>query len=107
MHWTECAFDQENKYFVVSERDGNVAGYILFSFYENVSVIELIAVNQRYQGQKLGKSLIQTMELFVIEQGIKKIKVGTQVDNIPAAQFYIAMGFNYISCGSVYHLWIN
>ena len=105
LHWTECAFDQENKYFVVSEREGDLAGYILFSINEDSSVIELIAVDEKYQGQRVGKSLIHTMESFVIDQGIKKIKVGTQVNNISAAQFYNAMGFKYVSCGSMYHLW--
>lgn len=104
-HWTNCAFDKENKYFVISERDGNVAGYILFSIDEDCSVIELIAVEERYKGQKVGKSLILKMESFIMDQGIMKIKVGTQVNNVIAAQFYDAMGFKYVSCGSVYHLW--
>lgn len=106
LHWTECAFGQENKYFVISEREGNVAGYILFSFNGDISVIELIAVDEKYQGQRVGKSLIDKMESFVIDQGIRKIKVGTQVNNISAVQFYTKMGFKYLSCGSMYHLWL-
>ncbi|WP_053954712.1 GNAT family N-acetyltransferase [Inediibacterium massiliense] len=105
LYWTECAFGQENKYFVICKRDESVAGYILFSINEDNSVIELIAVDEKYQGQRIGKSMIQTMESFVIDQGINKIKVGTQVNNISAAQFYSKMGFTYVSCGSVYHLW--
>lgn len=105
LHWTECAFGQENKYFVILEREGDIAGYILFSMSGDSSVIELIAVDEKYQGQRVGKSLIHTMESFVIDQGIKKMKVGTQVNNISAAQFYNAMGFKYISCGSMFHLW--
>ncbi len=107
LHWTECAFGQTNKYFAISERERNVAGYILFSFNGDSSVIELIAVDEKYQGQRVGRSLIHTMESFVINQGIRKIKVGTQVNNIPAAQFYTKMGFKYVSCGSIYHLWRN
>lgn len=105
LHWTECAFSQENKYFVISDRGRNVAGYILFSFIEDSAVIELIAVDEKYRGQRVGKSLIHTMESFVINRGIKKIKVGTQVNNVSAAQFYNSMGFKYVSCGSMYHLW--
>ncbi len=105
LHWTECAFGQKNKYFVVSEREGIVAGYILFSVYEDNSVIELIAVDEKYQGRGVGKSLLHTMESFVIEKKIQKIKVGTQVNNITAAQFYSVMGFKHVSCGSIYHLW--
>jgi ribosomal protein S18 acetylase RimI-like enzyme len=105
LHWTECAFEQENKYFVICERESNVAGYIPFSNNEDNSVIELIAVNEKYQGQRVGKSLIQAMESFIIKKGINKIKVGTQVNNISASQFYSKMGFVYVGCGSVYHLW--
>lgn len=105
LHWTECAFRQENKYFVICEREGNVAGYILFSIDEESSVIELIAVDETHQGQKVGESLINAMELFALEKGIKMIKVGTQVNNLAAAGFYSAMGFKYVSCGSMYHLW--
>lgn len=104
-HWTKCAFEQENKYFVVCERDANIAGYILFSVNEEEGVIQLIAVDKKYQGQRVGKSMIQAMELFVIEKGVTKIKVGTQVSNIAAAQFYSKIGFTYVGCGSVYHLW--
>lgn len=107
VHWTECAFGLKNKYFVISKREGNVAGYILFSIKEDFSVIELIAVDVKYQGQRVGKSLIHAMESFVIDKGIRKIKVGTQVNNISATQFYNAVGFKYVSCGSVYHLWIG
>lgn len=104
LHWTEYAFNKEGKYFVISEREDNIAGYILFSFNGDSSVIELIAVEEKYQGLGVGRSLLNTMESFVIEQGIKKIKVGTQLNNISAVQFYYAMGFRYVSCVSIYHL---
>lgn len=106
LHWTECAFGQESKYYVIAEKEGQVAGYLLFSLNECSSVIELIAVGEKYQGQRVGKSLIQTMESFVMDQGINNIKVGTQVNNIDAVQFYAKMGFKYANCGSVYHLWV-
>lgn len=104
-HWTECAFELSNKYFVISEREQSIAGYILFSIHENDSVIELIAVDEKHQGKKVGKSLIHALESFLIDKGITRIKVGTQVNNVSAVQFYSKMGFVYVSCGSVYHLW--
>lgn len=104
-YWTKCAFRQKNKYFVICERNGNIAGYILFSINEVDSVIQLIAVDEKYQGQKIGRTLVQTLEMFLIEKGINKIKVGTQLNNIVAAQFYSKIGFAYMSCGSIYHLW--
>lgn len=106
LYWTECAFNQEGKYFVISEKEGKIAGYLLFSLTsEKSSVIELIAVDEKYQGKNVGKSLIKKMESFLINKRIEKIKVGTQVNNISAVEFYNAMGFKYVSCGSMYHLW--
>lgn len=105
LHWTECAFNQEDKYFVVSEEDGKIAGYLLFSLTKESSIIELIAVDKRSQGQNVGKSLICSMESFVLNKGINKIKVGTQVNNISANLFYSNLGFKYAGCMSMYHLW--
>jgi len=105
LHWTECAFGQEDKYFAISEKDEKIAGFILFHVEEGSCVIELIAVDEKYQGQGVGKSLIRSMEAFAIAIGIEETKVGTQVNNISAANFYSAMGFKCASCGSMYHLW--
>jgi len=105
LQWTESSFSQEKKYFVISEREGSIAGYALFVINKEDALIELIAVDDKYQGKKVGKSLIQSMESFVIDNGLNRIKVGTQFNNISAAQFYNAMGFKYLSCASIYHLW--
>lgn len=107
LHWTECAFGLDNKYFAICKRDNQIAGFILFSITEDVrtGVIELIAVDEKFRGQSVGKSLIQRMELFCFEKSIININVGTQVDNISAIQFYNATGFRYVGCNSVYHLW--
>lgn len=105
VHWTKCAFGQKDKYFVTTQREGKVAGFILFSFHQDSGIIELIAVDEKYQGQHVGKSLIHAMESFVIRQEKCKIKVGTQVDNLSAINFYSTMGFKVDGCGSMYHLW--
>jgi ribosomal protein S18 acetylase RimI-like enzyme len=104
VHWTESAFSKDNKYFAIAEKEGNIIGYILFSIHEDTSVIELIAVDERYQGQRVGRTLVNRMESYVIDVGTRKIKVGTQVNNISAIQFYFAMRFKYMSTTSIYHL---
>lgn len=105
LHWTENAFNKEDKYFAVYKHENKIMGYILFSLKEYSSVIELIAVDENSQGQKIGKSLIKTMEAFVTKKGIFRIEVGTQVNNISSIQFYNALGFDYVGCRSIYHLW--
>jgi ribosomal protein S18 acetylase RimI-like enzyme len=106
-YWTQCAFKKENKYFVISKIHDLIAGYILFSIANEskTGVIELIAVDEKFRGQRVGKSLLQTMESNVSGKGINKIKVGTQVDNISATQFYNSVGFKYTGCRTIYHLW--
>lgn len=106
-HWTECAFNHPDKYFVITKRNNEVAGYILFSLDKDgkASTIELIAVDEKYRGQKVGKSLILGLELFVYNSNISEIKVGTQINNVSAINFYIANGFKYTCCNSVYHYW--
>jgi ribosomal protein S18 acetylase RimI-like enzyme len=109
LHWTKCAFERSDKYFVIAKRNDEVAGYILFSVDQltHIATIELIAVDEKFRGQRVGKSLISEMQLFAYDNGIHNIKVGTQVDNVGAAQFYIACGFQYVSCSSVYHMWFD
>lgn len=105
LHWTEGAFLQEGKYFVICVRESNIAGYLLFSSEESYATVELIAVDEAHQGKGVGKALIKAMESFAYDKDINKIKVGTQVNNIPAVQFYSKMGFTYVNCGSIYHIW--
>ncbi|AHM57298.1 GCN5-like N-acetyltransferase [Peptoclostridium acidaminophilum DSM 3953] len=109
VHWTKCAFEQTDKYFVITKRNDEVAGYLLFSIDKanSIATIELIAVDEQFRGQRVGKSLISGLESYIHKKGIENIKVGTQVDNVTATQFYIACGFQYVSCSSVYHLWMD
>ncbi|WP_286680878.1 GNAT family N-acetyltransferase [Tepidanaerobacter sp. EBM-49] len=106
-HWVESAFDKNGKYFVVFNKGKSVGGFLLFSINEKSkdSVIELIAVNEASRGLKIGKVLLQTLEQYLCRKGIEKIKVGTQVNNISAINFYAHNNFNYESCNSVYHYW--
>lgn len=105
VHWLESAFGLDDKYFVICERGGLCAGFILFSLQDGKGIIELIAVDQKFQGQKVGRSMIAAVQSFMIKNGITKLNVGTQINNISAIQFYNKMGFEYSSCTSVYHMW--
>lgn len=109
VHWTECAFNKAEKYFIVTEKQSEIVGYLLFSinFKSCFAIIELIAVDDAFRGQNIGKTLIAGIEDFIYKKGIRSIKVGTQVDNVSAIRFYNACGFQYVSCNSIYHYWPN
>lgn len=108
VQWVKSAFNQKGRYFTLYKKNGKIIGFLLFSLDENAlsSTIELIAVDESHRGYNIGKSLINSMEAFIYnKKGITKIRVGTQIDNISAFKFYIANGFQYTYCNTVYHYW--
>ena len=106
-HWAEGAFGKPGRYYCISERQGRVAGFLLFSIDSETlaATIELIAVDELFRGSKVGKELIAGMETLLFEKRIKSIRVGTQIDNTMAIRFYTQCGFKYTGCNSVFHLW--
>lgn len=107
--WTENAFNKKGKFFAISKRENEIAGFLLFSINSDDSqgTIELVATDDTYKGQGVGTSLIIAMESFMHEKGISSIKVGTQINNASAMRFYNARGYKYSSSYTVYHYWPN
>ncbi len=101
--WTESAFNSTKKYFAVFELNNIAVGYILFSIYNDSGIIELIAVSEKYQKQNIGKTLLTTMSEFLFKNNIDLVKVGTQINNINAINFYCKNGFNLLQVNSIYH----
>lgn len=107
VHWVEGAFDKLGRYFVIVNIQEEIAGFLLFSIDEKkeYATIELIAVDAKFRGAKIGKSLLVGMESFLYKKGVSFVKVGTQIDNVAAIRFYTNCGFKYTSCNSIYHYW--
>lgn len=105
--WSKDAFHKKDKYFTICCKDNEPVGYLLFSLNkeDGSSCIELIAVDIGCTGQGIGKFLIAASEAYIGGQGISRINVGTQADNIPAVRLYLGCGFKYSCCSSIYHLW--
>ena len=104
--WTKNSFGRKDKYFCVHQTNEKNDGYLLFSIENNEIVIELIAVNKQVKGIGIGRKLIKEIENFAKEKDIKCIKVGTQLNNIYAQNFYVKCGFEHITNHSIYHLWL-
>lgn len=104
--WTKNAFDRKDKYFCYYEKENQILGYLLFSINNQELTIELIAVDKNSKGLGIGSSLINKVEQYAITNKIKYIKVGTQINNISAQNFYISCGFKHITNNSIYHLWL-
>lgn len=104
--WTKNSFGNKDKFFCIYQTNVKINGYLLFSIENNEIIIELIAVNKQLKGKGIGSKLIKGVENFAKEKGIKCIKVGTQLNNINAQNFYVGCGFKHITNHSIYHLWL-
>lgn len=105
--WTKNAFERDDKFFCVYQINERNVGYILFSIDNNEITIELIAVDKDCKGKGIGHELINDLENFAKENNINNIKVGTQINNIYAQNFYQSCGFKHITNHSIYHLWLK
>jgi dTDP-4-amino-4,6-dideoxy-D-galactose acyltransferase len=104
--WLINSFDKSEKYYALSKAEnGDINGFLLHSFSDNASVIELIAVSKTVTKSGVGTSLFKAVEYVADQRGFNEIKVGTQVRNMGAINFYHKVGCKQVGCHQVYHLW--
>lgn len=106
LNWVKNSFNKTDKYFLVSHDEEETLGFLLFSISnEKEVVIELISLDEKAQGKGIGTKLLKSLHFFCCRENIKTIKVGTQLDNLQAINFYQKKGFNLVSKTSIYHYW--
>ncbi|MCM3756318.1 GNAT family N-acetyltransferase [Sporosarcina aquimarina] len=106
LQWLMNSFEKSNKYYALSwEQQGRLNGFLLHSYSENACVVELIAAAKSSTKRGIGSSLFRSVEYHAFQRGIKEIKVGTQVRNMAAINFYHKVGCKQVGCHQVYHLW--
>ncbi len=106
--WVENSVKTPSKLFVLVKELESIKGFIIFNVNRNngIATIELIAVDKDTLGKGYGRAMIKALESYLFNLNISHLKVGTQTDNIRAVNFYSSLGFDYIACNSVYHLWL-
>jgi len=104
--WLLNAFEKQDRYFALSrDEKEDINGFVLFSIQDNACVIELIAVSPKVTQGGIGTRLFKSVEYVSHKEGINEIKVGTQIRNLGAINFYHRMGCKQVGCHQVYHLW--
>ncbi|WHY77383.1 GNAT family N-acetyltransferase [Neobacillus sp. WH10] len=104
--WLINSFGKQNKFYALSkDENGNINGFLLHSYSDNACVIELIAVSQNVGKSGIGTSLFKAVEIKAHQRGCDEIRVGTQVRNMGAINFYYKCGCKQSGCHQVYHLW--
>lgn len=104
--WLINSFGKRDKFYAISkDKVGDINGFLLFSYSDNTCVIELIAVSQNETKGGIGTNLFKAVEYATRQHGLSEIKVGTQVRNMDAINFYHKVGCKQVGCHQVYHLW--
>jgi dTDP-4-amino-4,6-dideoxy-D-galactose acyltransferase len=104
--WLINSFEKQNKFYAVAEgENGKIEGYLLHSYSDRACTIELIAVLSNRAKDGIGTSLFEAIEHSAYQRGCREIKVGTQVRNVGAINFYHKVGCKQVGCHQVYHLW--
>lgn len=103
----ESAFNRAEKYFTYLMKNGEIAGYILFTHLpsSDAATIQLTATGNNYLRKGIFSILLKYSERALYSLGVRKIYVGTQCDNHVAIMTYIKNGFSLYESNSIYHHW--
>lgn len=101
--WTRSYFrGQRGDQMMVATLDGVVAGFVLLIGGDDRTwIIDLIAVDRRHRGQGIAKGMISHVEAHAA--GFTRIRVGTQLANMPSIRLYTQLGFVMHEAHYVFH----
>lgn len=105
--WVENSINKSfaTKIFYISNEEGMLRGFVTLKGSKNEACIGLIGVLPQYQGEGLGSALLKACENYGIETGIKTIYIPTQLENIPACNFYKKIGYEISEIVYIKHYW--
>ncbi len=66
--------------------------------------VGLFAVAESFRGQGIGKKMLQALEAWYYEKGVKTSEIATQKKNEAACKLYESMGYKISDTSYVYHL---
>lgn len=92
-------FDKNNERVLVAVYNGKVVGYLHAQIYKTLYFEELInflglAVSKEYRNKNVGTRLVNEIENWAKENGIKKVRVNSGFSRKEAHEFYRSLGYN-------------
>lgn len=93
-----------NKTFVCTMNE-DLSGFATVKIENDTGIIKLIAVSEKVQKTGIGKNLVNAVNNYLLDEGIYKLEVATQLDNQNACHFYESNGFTKKSITNIYHCW--
>lgn len=106
--WVNNSIDKSFgfKVFYINNEEKIIA-FVTLNKKDNKGQIGLIAVDKTYQGQGLGKLLINYVEYFCKKSSINELIIPTQRTNTSAIKFYEKLGYKIVDEIKIEHLWKN
>lgn len=104
--WVRNAFRGRASAIYVARQQGDVAGFLVVLVNGTPgkvdAIIDLVGVKSDYQGRGAGRAL---SKMFIEQwcRRAKRLRVGTQVSNIPALRLYESIGFRIVQAAYVLH----
>jgi dTDP-4-amino-4,6-dideoxy-D-galactose acyltransferase len=89
----------------VSTMNDVLTGFATVKVENDIGIIKLIAVSEKMQKTGIGKNLVNAVNNYLLDEGIYKMEVATQLDNQNACRFYESNGFTKKSITNIYHCW--
>ena len=80
---------------LVAETDGNIIGYINFSFVLDEAELNKVVTHRDYRGRGIASALINDSIRILKEKGIVTIFLEVREDNVVAQKLYEKIGFYF------------
>lgn len=87
------AVKNEHEYCIVSDIDGEVAGFAILSIAVDTADVEDIAVEQDYRRRKIAEGLLCELMAYGISKGVREFALEVRESNAPAIALYKKNGF--------------
>ena len=102
IHYTEASylgmFDDPFIQVFIAEADDQIAGYarLFLNRDENRLYVPSLYLLPEFQGQEIGKRLLEAAEGYAAEKRVDELWIGVMVKNRPALNFYRKVGFQFV-----------
>ena len=107
--YDEWIINSNNKKFAIKtfylENKENATGFVTLQRKKSEGKIGLIAINPMFQGQGLGRKLLEYVENYCLENHITSLEIPTQKENREACKFYQKLGYQTKNQEIVKHFW--
>ncbi|MFX1405000.1 MAG: GNAT family N-acetyltransferase [Promethearchaeota archaeon] len=97
---------QKPGFFAMNSQDGHLLGYLVLGrFSDKIAHLGRIGVQKSMQSQGLGAKLMEyALDWFRKQEGVKVVRLYTQVDNLHAQELYKKFGFKV--SGHTWHYFV-